>query len=104
MRFYIFFFEGSTNNYFCKIMSMHWLFHFITLSGWYEPLADRIASNPNITVFPAIELIDEVTLRVLARPAVQSRGVFKWSNLMFDWDGLPEKQRVARKSSAEPIK
>lgn len=78
--------------------------HIECFPGWFEPLADRIATDPNVTVFPSIEVIDAYTFRVGANHNVDTLGYFRWRDLTFQWAALTEEHKATRKSPADPIK
>ena len=74
----------------------------LRVEGWFEPLADRIVSQPNTTVFPSIEAIDPTTLSVSPCHVVEAMGIFRWRDLTFQW-GYSSKQLKTRQSTADPI-
>lgn len=76
--------------------------HIECFPGWFEPLADRLAADPNVTVFPNIEIISTDTLEVKLTHTVGSYGVFTWRDLTFQWAAIPKDQEG--RSSADPIK
>ncbi|KAK7110734.1 polypeptide N-acetylgalactosaminyltransferase 5-like [Littorina saxatilis] len=78
--------------------------HVECFPGWFEPLADRIVSHPNVTVFPSIETIDAETLAVTANHRVEVVGVFRWRDLNFQWGNIPPEEKQRRKSNADPIR
>lgn len=65
----------------------------LTLSGWLEPLLDRIGRNSTTVVCPVIDVIDDTTLEYHWK---NSDGVnvggFDW-NLQFNWHAVPEREK-----------
>ncbi|KAK7486208.1 hypothetical protein BaRGS_00022531 [Batillaria attramentaria] len=77
--------------------------HIECFPGWYEPIADRIASNPNITVYPSIEVIDAETFAVVANHQVGMVGTFRWRDLTFQWYAVTPEMRQTT-SFAQPLR
>lgn len=75
-----------------------------SILGWYEPLADRITTNPTVIAYPSIEVIDDNTLRTIPNHNVDVKGVFRWGDLSFAYAPLTEDERRARTSPSDPIK
>lgn len=74
------------------------------ISGWLEPLLDRIAENKSNVVTPIIDVLDDSTLRYQYSSARStSVGGFDW-NLQFNWHSIPERERNRRKSIVEPVR
>ncbi|XP_076472291.1 polypeptide N-acetylgalactosaminyltransferase 5-like [Babylonia areolata] len=78
--------------------------HIECFPGWFEPLADRIASDPNVTVYPSIEVIDANTFHVGLNHNVETLGYFRWKDLTFNWGPLTAQHRAQRHSPADPIR
>ena len=79
---------------------------FLTLSipGWLEPLLDRIADDWSNVVTPVIDVIEDGTFKYLYGSAkATSVGGFDW-NLQFNWHGIPERERLRRKTPVSPIR
>jgi hypothetical protein len=79
---------------------------FETVSGWLEPMADRLVTDPNVAVYPNIEIISAETLEVHLNHNVDFLGVFRWRDLTFQWATMTPEQRSSqsRPSTADPIK
>ncbi|KAK7486207.1 hypothetical protein BaRGS_00022530 [Batillaria attramentaria] len=78
--------------------------HIECFPGWYEPLADRIASNPNITVYPSIETIDAETFRVTINHKPDQVGTFRWRDLTFQWYLMTPDMQGTITSYAQPLR
>jgi len=74
-------------------------------TGWLEPLLNRIAEDPTAVVCPVIDVIDDKTFEYHYRSDASSINVggFDW-NLQFNWHSLPEREKVRRKHSTDPIR
>ena len=68
--------------------------------GWLEPLLDRIARNKTNVVCPIIDIISDDTL-AYQRSSYLAVGGFDW-NLVFNWHGVPEREKKRRSHQAEP--
>lgn len=67
------------------------------LSGWLEPLLDRIAKNSTTVVCPVIDVIDDNTMEYHYRDSGGVNvGGFDW-NLQFNWHAVPEKEKRRHK-------
>ena len=61
------------------------------LSGWLEPLLDRIARNHTTVVSPVIDIIADDTLEYNAKESAEVNvGGFDWS-LQFSWHAIPDR-------------
>ncbi|KAK7486244.1 hypothetical protein BaRGS_00022567 [Batillaria attramentaria] len=78
--------------------------HIECFPGWLEPMLARVNQNPNVTVFPSIETIQEETLAVQMNNNVDFHGIFRWKDLNFNWQPMPESQRKKRTSAFSPIR
>lgn len=75
----------------------------LSISGWLEPLLDRIAQNSTNVVTPVIDTIDLETLQYhLSSHRRLSVGGFNWG-LVFNWHILPDRDYQAMKSRIDPI-
>lgn len=72
-------------------------------AGWIEPLLDRIVKHPGAVPYPNIEIIFDNTFRVGVTNA-GSRAIFRWKDLTFQWEFLPDYERTRRKSKADYIR
>ena len=70
--------------------------------GWLEPLLDRIARNKTNVVCPIIDVINDDTL-AYQKSSYLAVGGFDW-NLIFNWHGVPERERKRRNHDAEPVR
>ncbi|PVD29720.1 hypothetical protein C0Q70_08976 [Pomacea canaliculata] len=77
--------------------------HIECYPGWYEPLADRITTNPTVIAYPSIEVIDDNTLHTIPNHNVDVKGVFRWGDLSFAYAPLTDDERRARTSPSDPI-
>ena len=76
----------------------------LSVSGWLEPLLDRIADDWSNVVTPVIDVIEDGTFKYLYGSAkATSVGGFDW-NLQFNWHGIPESERLRRKTPVSPIR
>ena len=74
------------------------------VSGWLEPLLDRIAANESNVVAPVIDVIDDKTMQYkFAEAKATNVGGFDW-NLQFNWHGIPEREMTRRKTDIEPVR
>jgi len=75
-----------------------------SVTGWLEPLLDRIAQNWSNVVTPVIDVIEDGTFKFLYGSAkTTSVGGFDW-NLQFNWHGIPEEERLRRETPVSPIR
>ncbi|XP_050404332.2 polypeptide N-acetylgalactosaminyltransferase 5 isoform X3 [Patella vulgata] len=72
--------------------------------GWLEPLLDPIAKDETVSTFPTLDVIDDETLKYEPLWDSPSYGVFRWRNLLFNWDNMPPVVTQARKSAADNIR
>ncbi|KAI0224427.1 Polypeptide N-acetylgalactosaminyltransferase 5 [Lamellibrachia satsuma] len=78
--------------------------HCEATKGWLEPLLDRIADDWSNVVTPVIDVIEDGTFKYLYGSAKStSVGGFDW-NLQFNWHGIPEAERLRRKTPVSPIR
>ena len=68
-----------------------------------EPLLDRIVKHEGAVPYPNIEIIFADTLGVHVTNA-GSRAVFRWKDLTFQWEFLPDYERKRRKNTADYIR
>ena len=69
--------------------------------GWLEPLLDRIARDPTNVVCPIIDIINDDTL-AYQKSGYLAVGGFDW-NLVFNWHGVPQREKDRRSHHAEPV-
>lgn len=75
----------------------------IIITGWMEPLLDRIKMNPKTVVCPVIDVIDDNTFEYhYSKAYFTNVGGFDWS-LQFNWHSIPEKDRAGRRH-IDPVK
>ena len=76
---------------------------FLKYSVWLEPLLQRIHENPNCVPYPNIEIIKDEHFHVGCTIA-GSRAIFRWKDLTFQWEFVPEYERLRRKDNSDPIR
>lgn len=67
-------------------------------------MVHRIHLDPHVTVFPSVEVINDQTLAVRENMNVDSRGIYRWKDLTFQWEGIPVMESHRRKNKADPIR
>jgi polypeptide N-acetylgalactosaminyltransferase len=73
------------------------------LTGWLEPLLDRIAENQTIVVAPTIDSINDKTLSYFTTDVKGTAiGGFNW-NLVFNWHPIPEREWKRRARVVDPV-
>ncbi|KAE8597445.1 hypothetical protein XENTR_v10016473 [Xenopus tropicalis] len=77
--------------------------HCECISGWLEPLLQRIGENETAVVCPVIDTIDWNTFEFYMQTGEPMIGGFDW-RLTFQWHAVPEKERQRRKSRIDPIR
>ncbi|XP_028317004.1 polypeptide N-acetylgalactosaminyltransferase 4 [Gouania willdenowi] len=77
--------------------------HCECVTGWIEPLLERIAENASTIVCPVIDTIDWNTFEFYMQTNEPMIGGFDW-RLTFQWHGVPEAERKRRKSRSDPIR
>ncbi|XP_053324254.1 polypeptide N-acetylgalactosaminyltransferase 4 [Spea bombifrons] len=77
--------------------------HCECVSGWLEPLLQRIAENETAIVCPVIDTIDWNSFEFYMQTGEPMIGGFDW-RLTFQWHAVPEKERKRRKSRIDPIR
>lgn len=62
------------------------------ITGWLEPLLQRVAEDETNVVCPVIDVINDKTFEYHHRPglSVINVGGFDW-NLQFDWHAVPQR-------------
>ncbi|KAI8789545.1 polypeptide N-acetylgalactosaminyltransferase 5 [Biomphalaria glabrata] len=78
--------------------------HIECFPGWAEPLSYRITEEPTVVAFPSIEVINDETFATVANPNVNQNGIFRWKDLTFQWQSVPDFESARRKSEADPIR
>ena len=74
------------------------------VSGWLEPMLDRIKENRSNVVTPVIDVLDDETLRYQYGSAKgTSVGGFDW-NLQFNWHAIPDHEKKRRASDVAPVR
>ena len=74
------------------------------ITGWLEPLLDRISENASTVVVPVIDNIDEETLKFEAHKLLIGIGIFNF-NLEFTWKSIPRTPaRFPGMKMTEPIR
>lgn len=80
--------------------------HIECMTGWLEPLLDRIAQNVTNVAVPMIDGINEKTFKYeddfLNLDEIQIGG-FDWG-LIFRWDSIPEAEKIRKKDPSEPTR
>ncbi|NWI84519.1 GALT4 acetylgalactosaminyltransferase, partial [Pitta sordida] len=77
--------------------------HCECVSGWLEPLLERIAENETVIVCPVIDTIDWKTFEYYMQTAEPMIGGFDW-RLTFQWHSVPKHERLRRKHETDPIR
>ncbi|CAH2283740.1 polypeptide N-acetylgalactosaminyltransferase 4 [Pelobates cultripes] len=77
--------------------------HCECVTGWLEPLLERIAENETAIVCPVIDTIDWNTFEFYMQTGEPMIGGFDW-RLTFQWHAVPEQERQRRKSRIDPIR
>ncbi|XP_040209378.1 polypeptide N-acetylgalactosaminyltransferase 4-like isoform X2 [Rana temporaria] len=77
--------------------------HCECISGWLEPLLERIGENETAVVCPVIDTIDWNTFEFYMQTGEPMIGGFDW-RLTFQWHAVPEQERQRRKSRIDPIR
>ncbi|KAJ1203181.1 hypothetical protein NDU88_006974 [Pleurodeles waltl] len=77
--------------------------HCECITGWLEPLLERIGENETAIVCPVIDTIDWNTFEFYMQTGEPMIGGFDW-RLTFQWHAVPESERRRRKSRIEPIR
>ncbi|KAM3929822.1 polypeptide N-acetylgalactosaminyltransferase 4-like [Leptodactylus fuscus] len=77
--------------------------HCECVSGWLEPLLERIGENETAVVCPVIDTIDWNTFEFYMQTGEPMIGGFDW-RLTFQWHAVPEQERQRRKSRIDPIR
>ncbi|KYO17404.1 POC1 centriolar protein-like protein B isoform A [Alligator mississippiensis] len=77
--------------------------HCECVSGWLEPLLQRIAENETVVICPVIDTIDWNTFEFYMQTGEPMIGGFDW-RLTFQWHSVPERERQRRKSKTDPIR
>ncbi|CAL1538257.1 unnamed protein product [Lymnaea stagnalis] len=78
--------------------------HIECFPEWAGPLSARIGVDPNVVAFPSIEVIDDETLATHSNQNVNQNGIFRFKDLTFQWQNIPEFETSKRKSDADPIR
>ncbi|XP_075682946.1 polypeptide N-acetylgalactosaminyltransferase 4 [Rhinoderma darwinii] len=77
--------------------------HCECISGWLEPLLERIGENETAVVCPVIDTVDWNTFEFYMQTGEPMIGGFDW-RLTFQWHAVPEQERQRRKSRIDPIR
>ncbi|KAM8967731.1 polypeptide N-acetylgalactosaminyltransferase 4-like [Pelodytes ibericus] len=77
--------------------------HCECISGWLEPLLERISENESAIVCPVIDTVDWNTFEFYMQTGEPMIGGFDW-RLTFQWHAVPENERTRRKSRIDPIR
>ncbi|XP_072009011.1 polypeptide N-acetylgalactosaminyltransferase 4 isoform X3 [Engystomops pustulosus] len=77
--------------------------HCECVSGWLEPLLERIGENETAVLCPVIDTIDWNTFEFYMQTGEPMIGGFDW-RLTFQWHAVPEKERQRRNSRIDPIR
>ncbi|XP_030060830.1 polypeptide N-acetylgalactosaminyltransferase 4 [Microcaecilia unicolor] len=77
--------------------------HCECVSGWLEPLLERIGENETAIVCPVIDTIDWNSFEYYMQTGEPMIGGFDW-RLTFQWHSVPERERQRRKSRIDPIR
>uniref|UniRef100_A0A8B9TRC3 Polypeptide N-acetylgalactosaminyltransferase n=1 Tax=Anas platyrhynchos TaxID=8839 RepID=A0A8B9TRC3_ANAPL len=67
--------------------------HCECVSGWLEPLLERIAENETVVICPVIDTIDWNTFEYYMQSAEPMIGGFDW-RLTFQWHSVPKHERL----------
>ncbi|KAG9463010.1 hypothetical protein GDO78_022622, partial [Eleutherodactylus coqui] len=76
--------------------------HCECVSGWLEPLLERIGENETAVVCPVIDTVDWNTFEFYMQTGEPMIGGFDW-RLTFQWHAVPEQERK-RRSRTDPIR
>ncbi|CAI5445490.1 unnamed protein product [Caenorhabditis angaria] len=76
--------------------------HCETNHGWLEPLVQRIHDKRNAIICPTIDMISAETMAYSGSWSLAVGG-FSWA-LHFTWEGMPEDERLRRKTETEYIR
>lgn len=75
----------------------------ICISGWLDPLLERISQNPKTVTSPAIDHIDSSTFEYISQdPKDLQIGGFDWS-LRFIWRPIPHYLKAKRQNVMTPV-
>ena len=78
------------------------------VSGWVEPLLAPIKANQSTVVFPNIERISPQLFNVGCNPKVSWNGIFRVSDLTFQWGRISKEERDERRRDgnnwAKPVR
>ncbi|XP_078279129.1 polypeptide N-acetylgalactosaminyltransferase 4 isoform X2 [Rhinoraja longicauda] len=77
--------------------------HCECVTGWLEPLLERIRENETAILCPVIDTIDWNTFAYYMQSGEPMIGGFDW-RLTFQWHSVPERERKRRKSRIDPIR
>lgn len=77
--------------------------HCECVTGWLEPLLERIRENETAILCPVIDTIDWNTFAFYMQTGEPMIGGFDW-RLTFQWHSVPEHERNRRKSRIDPIR
>ncbi|KAM4026607.1 polypeptide N-acetylgalactosaminyltransferase 4-like [Anomaloglossus baeobatrachus] len=77
--------------------------HCECVTGWLEPVLERIGENETAVVCPVIDTIDWNTFEFYMQTGEPMIGGFDW-RLTFQWHAVPEKERQRRQSRIDPIR
>jgi len=76
--------------------------HVECLTGWLEPLLDRVNADNRNVVCPIIDILDDDTFK-LTQTGNDNIGGFDW-NMVFSWHSVPQRERQRRTSQADPLR
>ena len=80
------------------------LYYIITLTGWLEPLLQRILEDERHVVCPVIDNIDHSTLQYNWTESEHiAVGAFDW-NLGFTWMYMPKREKQRLKTPNSPAR
>ncbi|XP_059828522.1 polypeptide N-acetylgalactosaminyltransferase 4 [Hypanus sabinus] len=77
--------------------------HCECVTGWLEPLLERIRENETAVVCPVIDTIDWNSFAFYMQTGEPMIGGFDW-RLTFQWHAVPGSERNRRKSRIDPIR
>ncbi|XP_012941011.1 polypeptide N-acetylgalactosaminyltransferase 5 [Aplysia californica] len=77
--------------------------HIECFPGWLQPLLQRIHESPKAVPYPNIEIIRDQTFQVGCTIA-GSRAIFRWKDLTFQWEFVPQYERMRRQLDSDPIR
>ncbi|XP_062899919.1 polypeptide N-acetylgalactosaminyltransferase 4 isoform X1 [Mobula hypostoma] len=77
--------------------------HCECVTGWLEPLLERIRENETAVVCPVIDTVDWNTFAFYMQTGEPMIGGFDW-RLTFQWHAVPGRERNRRKSRIDPIR